>query len=57
MTVDSKLPTYGGGGFIYANMGGLASNSNNVLWVALAEKAYAQMNETSWLDRRPGAAA
>jgi calpain family cysteine protease len=49
VTVDSQLPTYGGGHFLYANMGGLASNSSNVLWVALAEKAYVQMNESGWL--------
>jgi len=49
VTVDSKLPTYGGGAFIYANMGTPASNSSNVLWVALAEKAYAQLNEMTWL--------
>jgi hypothetical protein len=53
VTVDSKLPTYGGGYFLYANMGDQASNPNNVLWVALAEKAYAQLNECSWL--RPAA--
>jgi hypothetical protein len=49
VTVDSQLPTYAGGHFLYANMGGLASDSSNVLWVALAEKAYAQMNEAGWL--------
>ena len=38
VTVDNKLPTYGGGTFIYANMGSLASNSSNVLWVALARR-------------------
>jgi hypothetical protein len=48
VTVDSQLPTYGGGHFLYANMGGLASSSSNVLWVALAEKAYVQMNEAGW---------
>jgi calpain family cysteine protease len=49
VTVDSKLPTYSGGWFLYANMGGYAGNSSNVLWVALAEKAYAQLNESGWL--------
>ena len=43
------LPTYSGGWFLYANMGDHASSSSNVLWVALAEKAYAQMNEAGWL--------
>jgi len=49
VTVDSKLPTYSGGRFLYANMGSFANSSSNVLWVALAEKAYAQMNEAGWL--------
>jgi hypothetical protein len=49
VTVDPQLPTYAGGWFLYANMGSQASNPNNVLWVALAEKAYAQMNEAGWL--------
>jgi len=53
VTVDNQLPTYGGGYFIYANMGDAANNSNNVLWVALAEKAYAQLNESGWI--RPAA--
>src|SRR5262249_19744314 len=35
--------------FLYANMGSLANSTSNVLWVALAEKAYAQMNEAGWL--------
>jgi len=49
VTVDSMLPTYSGGWFLYANMGDHAGSSSNVLWVALAEKAYAQMNESGWL--------
>jgi hypothetical protein len=49
VTVDSLLPTYGGGWLLYAGMGSHASNPSNVLWVALAEKAYAQMNEAGWL--------
>jgi hypothetical protein len=49
VTVDSQLPTYGGGYFLYANMGARANSASNVLWVALAEKAYAQMNECGWL--------
>lgn len=49
VTVDSKLPTYGGGYLLYANMGQHVNNSSNVLWVALAEKAYVQMNEAGWL--------
>lgn len=49
VTVDSQLPTYNGGTLLYANMGQQASSSSNVLWVALAEKAYVQMNECGWL--------
>jgi hypothetical protein len=49
VTVDSQLPTYSGGWFLYANMGSYASNTSNVLWVALAEKAYAQLNESGWI--------
>ncbi len=49
VTVDSQLPTYSGGWFLYANMGSHASDASNVLWVALAEKAYVQMNEAGWL--------
>ncbi len=49
VTVDTMLPTYSGGYFLYANMGDHASSTSNVLWVALAEKAYAQMNEAGWL--------
>jgi hypothetical protein len=49
VTVDSQLPTYYGGWFLYANMGGSYNDASNVLWVALAEKAYVQMNEVGWL--------
>lgn len=49
VTVDKQLPTYYGGYFLYANMGGWYNDATNVLWVALAEKAYVQMNEAGWL--------
>jgi hypothetical protein len=49
VTVDRYVPTYGGGRFIFANMGRSVSNANEVLWVALAEKAYAQLNESGVL--------
>ena len=49
VTVDSQLPVDRWGRFVFANMGSYASNTSNVLWVALAEKAYAQMNEAGWL--------
>jgi hypothetical protein len=48
VTVDRYLPTYGGYA-VYAGWGGGASTStNNELWVALAEKAYAQLAESGW---------
>jgi hypothetical protein len=49
VTVDSYLPTDSGGYFVFASMGGRASSSTNELWVALAEKAYVQLNECTWL--------
>lgn len=53
VTVDRFLPTTAGGNFIYANRDkGLSVNSaNNELWVALAEKAYAQVNESGWIGQ------
>jgi hypothetical protein len=45
VTVDSYLPTYAGGQFIYASAGSSYNSASNELWVALAEKAYAQLNE------------
>jgi hypothetical protein len=50
VTVDRALPTYGSGYFVFANMGGRASWSTNVLWVALAEKAYVELNEAGGLN-------
>ncbi len=48
VTVDSMLPV-SNGRLIFANMGQSASSSSNVLWVAMAEKAYCQINEAGWL--------
>ncbi|MEO0869056.1 MAG: C2 family cysteine protease, partial [Cyanobacteria bacterium J06642_11] len=45
VTVDRMMPTNGDGRYIYANRGQSVSE-NNELWVALAEKAYAQVNES-----------
>jgi Calpain family cysteine protease/Bacterial pre-peptidase C-terminal domain len=46
VTVDRYLPTNSSGSLVYANKGG----SSNELWVALAEKAYAQLNEYGWTN-------
>jgi Calpain family cysteine protease len=48
VTVDSQLPQ-SGGRFMFANYGGYLNNTANVLWVALAEKAYVQLNESGWI--------
>jgi len=53
VTVDSDLPS-SGGDFFYANAGAALNSSSNVLWVALAEKAYAQVAQEGW--SRPTAA-
>ena len=45
VTVNSSLPTYNGQ-LVYADYGFRATNSANSLWIPLAEKAYAQWNET-----------
>jgi hypothetical protein len=55
VTVDSYLPANAQGNFYYANSGTAVTSSSNVLWVALAEKAYAQLAEEGW--SRPGNAA
>jgi hypothetical protein len=49
VTVDSYLPTSSGGQLIYAGYGARYDDANNELWTALAEKAYAQINEMGWL--------
>lgn len=50
VTVDRYLPTYDWGNFIYANdSSGMAYDDiRNELWVALAEKAYAQISQSGW---------
>ena len=50
VTVDSYLPT-NGSYMVYAHVatsGAWTYSSTNELWVALAEKAYAQLNEFGW---------
>ncbi|TBR60471.1 peptidase [Westiellopsis prolifica IICB1] len=49
LTVDRYLPTNQEGYFIYANQGNYYGNSDNELWIALAEKAYAQLNASGWI--------
>lgn len=51
VTVDRYLPTNNIGNLVYANAGDYHGNSNNELWVALAEKAYAQLNESGWINQ------
>lgn len=48
VTVDRYLPTNANGNLIYASPGSSYNNSGNELWVALAEKAYAQLGELGW---------
>lgn len=52
VTVDSYLPTDASGRLIYASVGSMYNNAGNELWVALAEKAYAEVNEVGFV--RPG---
>lgn len=51
VTVDSYLPTDSSGRLIFAGMGNQASSTSNELWVSLAEKAYAQLNEAGWIGQ------
>jgi Calpain family cysteine protease/Bacterial Ig-like domain (group 2) len=53
VTVDRALPTEYGY-LVYADMGSLATNSQNELWIPLVEKAYAQWNETGQEGREDG---
>ncbi|MDB9535037.1 pre-peptidase C-terminal domain-containing protein [Dolichospermum planctonicum CS-1226] len=48
VTVDRYLPTSGGYAAYAGWGGGSVSSSSNELWVALAEKAYAQLAESGW---------
>jgi hypothetical protein len=43
------LPTYSSGNAVYAGWGGGSyTSTSNELWVALVEKAYAQLAESGW---------
>jgi len=52
VTVNRQLPTNASGYSVFASWGGgLNTSSTNELWVALAEKAYAQINEAGWIGQ------
>jgi len=51
VTVNRKLPTYSNGMLAYSGFGLSATNPATTLWIALAEKAYAQWNETGKTGR------
>ncbi len=51
VTVNNYFPAVYGM-FAFANLGQAMTNPNNVLWVPLAEKAYAQLGASGW-DQRP----
>jgi uncharacterized lipoprotein NlpE involved in copper resistance len=46
ITVDSMLPVTAWGTLAYADCGASDTNAMNSLWIPLAEKAYAQWNQT-----------
>lgn len=46
VTVDRRLPVFSGSRFAYSNYGNDYRSASNALWIALAEKAYAQWNQT-----------
>lgn len=48
VTVNSELPVDSNGLFVYADYGQSATSTNNVLWPALIEKAYAQLSQEGW---------
>ncbi|MBD2056675.1 pre-peptidase C-terminal domain-containing protein [Oculatella sp. FACHB-28] len=51
VTVDQYLPVASSGQFTYASQGGYYNRTSTELWVALAEKAYAQVNSSGWTYR------
>ena len=51
VTVDRSVPIDSTGRLVYAGFGATASNPSNELWVVLAEKAYAQLNQSGWTEQ------
>lgn len=51
VTVDRYLPRDSHGDYVFANDGMSLEDQTVSLWVPLAEKAYAQLNEEGWLRR------
>lgn len=51
VTVDKMLPTDASGRLVFAGFGATAANPANELWVVLAEKAYAQLNQEGWTEQ------
>ena len=46
VTVDRRLPAFSNGTLAYSGYGQSVTSATTSLWIALAEKAYAQWNET-----------
>ncbi|MFN9719899.1 MAG: C2 family cysteine protease, partial [Planctomycetota bacterium] len=51
VTVNRRLPAYSNGQLGYSGFGQSISQTSTTLWIALAEKAYAQWNETGLSGR------
>lgn len=51
VTVNRYLPVYKSGAVFAGWGGGKFDNAGNELWVALAEKAYVQLNESGWIGQ------
>src|SRR5207244_740076 len=51
VTVNRELPESGNYAIFAGWGGGMYNSSSNELWVALAEKAYAQLDESGWIGQ------
>jgi hypothetical protein len=51
LTVDRQLPSNSSGNLVYSGYGRSLASSSTATWLALAEKAYAQWNETGKTGR------